>query len=245
MDEADDDAPALEEIADFAWILRYAPRPDDAPERDVNERVHAAARALRAAALPGVVDIVPAYASLAVVFDEPSVDSRDALAERVFELASAAGQGRGVPRRTVTIPVAYGGEHGPDLDALARRIGLGADEIVRRHAAGHYVVGMLGFLPGFPYLIGLDPSLNAPRHATPRTRVPAGSVGIGGGQTGVYPIESPGGWQLIGRTNATLFDPRRSPPALLEPGDAVRFAAVEARALARAEVSVAVEAAHA
>lgn len=226
---------ALEEIADCAWLLRF----DESISREVNERVHAAARALRGAALPGVVDVVPAYSSLAVVFDEPSVESRDALAERVYELARAAGSGRGVPRRTVEIPVAYGGEQGPDLAELATHLALDADEIVRRHTAVEYIVGMLGFLPGFPYLIGLDPALAAPRRATPRTRVPAGSVGIGGAQTGVYPIESPGGWQLIGRTSAVLFDARREPAVLLEPGDRLRFRAVDARALARAAVSIA------
>src|SRR5688572_24555269 len=117
---------ALEEIADCAWLLRF----DGAISRDVNERVHAAARALRGAALPGVVDIVPAYSSLAVVFDEPTVESRDTLAERVYELALASGAGRGVPRRTVEVPVAYGGEHGPDLVEVATRLGLGADEVV-------------------------------------------------------------------------------------------------------------------
>ena len=234
MSQGSDADLALEEIADCAWLLRF----DDAISREVNERVHAAARALRSAALPGVVDIVPAYSSLAVLFDEPSVESRDALAERVYELALVAGSGRGVPRRTVEIPVAYGGEHGPDLAELATRLGIGADEIVRRHTAADYIVGMLGFLPGFPYLIGLDASLAAPRRATPRTRVPAGSVGIGGAQTGIYPIESPGGWQLIGRTSAVLFDARREPAVLLEPGDCLRFRAVDARGLARAQVSI-------
>ena len=227
----------LEEIADCAWLLRF----DDSISREANERVHAAARALRGAALPGVVDIVPAYSSLAVVFDEPTVESRDALAERVYALALGSGTGRGVPRRTVEIPVTYGGDHGPDLAELATRLALDADEIVRRHTAADYVVGMLGFLPGFPYLIGLDATLASPRRATPRTRVPAGSVGIGGAQTGIYPIESPGGWQLIGRTSAVLFDARRDPAVLLEPGDCLRFRAVDARALARTPVSIATQ----
>lgn len=234
-----DDALALEEIADCAWLLRFG----GAIDRGTNERVHAAARALRGAALPGVVDVVPAYSSLAVVFDQPAVSDRDALAERVYELARASGPGRALSRRTVVLPVAYGGEHGPDLDELARRVALSPEEVVRRHTAVDYVVGMLGFLPGFPYLLGLDPALHLPRRETPRTHVPAGSVGIGGAQTGVYPIASPGGWHLIGRTRARLFDATRDPPTLLEPGDALRFRAVAAGALERAEVSVETDAA--
>ncbi len=224
----------LEEVAECAWLVRF----DGPISRETNERVHAAARALRAAALPGVVDVVPAYISIAVVFDEPSLFDRDALAARVYELAQASGPGRALPRRTVVIPVAYGGAEGPDLDALARDVDLTPDEVVRRHSVVDYVVGMLGFLPGFPYLLGLDPTLHHPRHATPRTRVPAGSVGIGAAQTGIYPIPSPGGWQLIGRTSAVLFDATRPAPTLLEPGDLVRFRPVEARSLARAGVEI-------
>src|SRR5687768_7859561 len=238
MEEEPDDTLVLEEIADCAWLLRFG----GAITRATNERVHATARALRNAALPGVVDVVPAYSSLAVVFDEPSVENRDALAEQIYELALASGSGRLLPRRLVVLPVAYGGEHGPDLEELARRVALSPDEVVRRHTAVDYIVGMLGFLPGFPYLLGLDPSLHLPRRDTPRTRVPAGSVGIGGPQTGVYPIPSPGGWHLLGRTNATLFDASRDPPALLEPGDTLRFRAVDARELARATPQITIEA---
>lgn len=234
MTDLEPDPFVLEEIADCAWLLRF----DGAISRETNERVHAAARALRAATLPGVVDVVPAYASIAVVFDEPSVESRDALAERVYELALASGPGRSLPRRTVVVPVAYGAADGPDLDELARRVALSADEVVRRHSGVDYVVGMLGFLPGFPYLIGLDPALHLARRDTPRAQVPAGSVGIGAAQTGIYPIASPGGWHLIGRTAAVLFDARRDPPALLEPGDVLRFLPVDGAALERTPVEV-------
>ncbi|HLO67907.1 MAG TPA: 5-oxoprolinase subunit PxpB, partial [Holophaga sp.] len=120
----------------------------------------------------------------------------------------------------------YGGEDGPDLEAVARHCGLAPEEVARRHAGATYRVHFLGFAPGFPYLGGLDPALAAPRLDAPRTRVPAGSVGIAGAQTGIYPLESPGGWRLIGRTPLVLFDPRRPEPCLLRPGDLLRFVEV-------------------
>lgn len=125
--------------------------------------------------------------------------------------------------RTHTLPVWYGGTDGPDLAEVARQVGLPAREVALLHASGPYRVRNLGFLPGFPYLAGLPPRLHVPRRATPRPRVPAGSVAIAGEMTGIYPQESPGGWHLLGRTPVCLFDVRRSPPALLLPGDTVRF----------------------
>ena len=152
---------------------------------------------------------------------------------------ASAGQGEAGASRSVLdsahvtndfieIPVCYGGDHGPDLDALAAYTKLDARDVVARHARAEYRVAMLGFMPGFPYLLGLDEALHAPRRASPRTRVPAGSVAIGGAQTGIYPREQPGGWQLIGRTPLTLFDAARPQPALLRPGQRVRFRAIEA-----------------
>ncbi|HTJ93216.1 MAG TPA: 5-oxoprolinase subunit PxpB [Pararobbsia sp.] len=125
--------------------------------------------------------------------------------------------------RLVELPVHYGGIDGPDIEAVAQHAGLSVEALIERHAAAEYTVYFLGFQPGFAYLGGLDPALVTPRRKEPRLRVPAGSVGIGGEQTGVYPTVSPGGWQLIGRTTAVLFDPGRDPPSLLEPGDRVRF----------------------
>jgi KipI family sensor histidine kinase inhibitor len=132
----------------------------------------------------------------------------------------------------IEIPVCYGGDCGPDLAEVAAHVGLHCDEVIARHSAAEYRVAMLGFAPGFPYLFGLDASLHLPRRASPRTRVPAGSVAIGGAQTGIYPRELPGGWQIIGRTPLTLFDPARDPPALLAPGQRVRFKVIEADGLA-------------
>jgi inhibitor of KinA len=130
--------------------------------------------------------------------------------------------------RLVEIDVCYGGEFGPDLEEVARLRGLSVDEVVRIHSTGDYLVYMIGFSPGFPYLGGLDSRIATPRRAAPRTLVPAGSVGIGGDQTGVYPIASPGGWQLIGRTPQQIFVVSREPPTLIQAGDRVRFRSISA-----------------
>lgn len=128
-----------------------------------------------------------------------------------------------VPSRRIDIPVHYGGSAGSDLDEVARHTGLSRDEVIGLHSAAEYTVYFLGFLPGFAYLGGMDPRLATPRRREPRLMVPAGSVGIGGEQTGIYPIASPGGWQLIGRTSLPMFDSARDPPSLLLPGDTVCF----------------------
>jgi KipI family sensor histidine kinase inhibitor len=225
---------AIEALAEDTLLLRFG----EAIDLATNARVHAAARALRVAALRGVVDIAPAYATLLVRFD-PCTRSHEELAE-ALRAATAATLDPGLRRddeskhdsppgastRMVAIPVCYGGDDGPDLEAVAKHAELSPDEVTARHTAAEYTVAMIGFAPGFPYLLGLDPALAMPRRADPRTRVPAGSVAIGGAQTGIYPRELPGGWQLIGRTPLSLFDPARAPPCLLAPGDRVRFRAI-------------------
>ena len=160
----------------------------------------------------------PGYRTLLVVAGPGSAGALDELAAGLPELElPPAGEAAGEP---VEIPVSYDGE---DLPEVASLTGLDAEEVVRRHTAPEYTVAFLGFSPGFPYLVGLDPALEVPRRDTPRTSIPAGSVGLAGGQTGIYPTASPGGWQLIGRTEVALFDPERDPPALLAPGSRVRF----------------------
>ena len=182
------------------------------------ETVHRLHAALRALELPGVVDLVPAYRTLLVVADPEHAGTLDELAARLPELELPPAEAlAGDP---VEVPVTYDGE---DLDEVAHLTGLDAEEVVRRHTAPEYTVAFLGFSPGFPYLVGLDPALRVPRRDTPRTSIPAGSVGLAGDQTGIYPSASPGGWRLIGRTGLTLFDPARDPPALLAPGGRLRF----------------------
>jgi KipI family sensor histidine kinase inhibitor len=189
---------------------------------DVNARTIACAEAIQAARLAGVRDVVPTYRSVAVYFDPLRTDS--GVLMRCLEREA----GQPLPpapaaRTPVRIPVCYGGDLGPDLAGVASYAGMPEADVVRVHAAGTYRVFMLGFVPGFAYLGIVDTRIAMPRHATPRVRVPAGSVGIAGVQTGVYPTDSPGGWQVIGRTPIKPFDPSRDDPFLMTAGDAVQF----------------------
>lgn len=176
--------------------------------------------ALTSAAFPELEDIVPADGSLLLILRRGT----EASAELRAALAAPLAITQAVMGKQHEISVEYGGDAGPDLPALAAQAGLDRAAYISCHAAAEYTVAFMGFQPGFPYLQGLPDTLHAPRRATPRVRVEAGSVAIGGGgYTGVYPASGPGGWQIIGRTAATLFDPQRDAPALLMPGDRVRF----------------------
>lgn len=211
----------IEPLGDACLVVRLGTGIDAATSR----AVAAAIASLTAAALPGVVDIAPTFNTVAVVFDPLRADPGDlsgAIQARFGSLDSAAPATGAI----VEIPVAYGGDDGPDLAAVAAHAGLDPEEIVRLHTTADHVVGMIGFAPGFPYLLGLPAALAIPRRATPRTRVPAGSVAIAERQTGIYPRTSPGGWHVIGRTPRAMFDADRDPPALLRAGDIVRFVPV-------------------
>ncbi|EHF1028118.1 5-oxoprolinase subunit PxpB, partial [Salmonella enterica subsp. enterica serovar Anatum] len=171
--------------------------------------------------MPNVVEAIPGMNNITVILREPQTLALDAIErlQRWWEESEALEP----DSRSVEIPVIYGGAGGPDLAAVARHSGLSEKQVVELHASVEYVVWFLGFQPGFPYLGNLPESLHMPRRAEPRLQVPAGSVGIGGAQTGIYPLSTPGGWQLIGLTPLKLFDPMREPPVLLRPGDSVRF----------------------
>lgn len=186
---------------------------------DCQRRVWSAAQAARD--WPHVLEVVPGMNNLTVIFD-PLEGDPDDLTARLKAAWAQPGSAQDLGRE-VEIPVQYGGEFGPDLKTVADHSGLTVKEVVERHAGGEYIVFFLGFQPGFAYMGGLEEALHTPRRAEPRLEVPAGSVGIGGAQTGIYPATSPGGWQLIGRTALKLFDPSRTPPTLLQPGDRVRF----------------------
>jgi len=175
--------------------------------------------ALSGAQLP-ILETVPGYTTLAVYYD-PLVISRAQLQSALAQIQPQ--KNTDTAERIVEIPVCYGGGFGPDLDFVCRHCGLTAEEVIRRHSAPIYRVHMLGFTPGFPYLGGMDKSLATPRLSSPRRVIPAGSVGIAGEQTGIYPMASPGGWQLIGRTPEKLFDPGREQPILLDAGMRLRF----------------------
>ena len=218
--------PVFEPLADDALLLRFG----SVIEPIHNTRALAVAQRLRGLQPPWLRDVVPAYASLAVFFDCDSIDDADPHAFVAAVLRSCVDAGTGVEQasaRTVDIPVCYDGDMAPDLADAAAELGLGIDELIHRHCTADYSVAMIGFAPGFPYLFGLPKSLALPRLATPRTRVPAGSVAIGGNQAGIYPRENPGGWRLLGRTPLTLFDPARTAPSLLVPGDRIRFQRID------------------
>ena len=193
-------------------------------------RVAALDHAVCRARIAGVTETVPAFASLLVRYDPLRTDF-DAVSEALRHLAGSIAAGNAQTGRTVDVPVCYGGAYGEDLPAVARHAGLSEEEIIRLHSGRTYRIYMLGFLPGFPYLGGLDERLFTPRRETPRTRIPAGSVGIGGQQTGIYPMESPGGWQLIGRTPLCLFAPGRTLPYAA--GDSIRFVPIDECEFAR------------
>ncbi len=197
---------------------------DDA-DRTVARRVRAIAARLREGRPPGVGEVFGAFGNIAVFF-EPGMPPPPADALTALVAKAAAAPAAVTPPGLVEIPVVYGGDSGPDLLAVAAAAGLTPTAAVELHAGAAYFVRAIGFAPGFPYLGGLPPALARPRRATPRVRVPSGSVGIGGEQTGIYPQASPGGWNLIGRSPARLFDPRLTPPARLEVGDEVRFVPV-------------------
>ena len=210
--------PHFAPVGDRAVLIAF----DEVLSVAANQQVRTLDWRLQQAPLAGVVEWIPAFISLMVLYDPAQVALAAVISWVEACLATEVQAAERSPR-LVEISVQYGGEDGPDLPAVAAFHGLTQAEVVERHTRGLYRVGMMGFMPGFAYLLGLDPTLATPRLATPRTHVPAGSVGIAGNQTGVYPLASPGGWQLIGRTDLILFDPLNEPHFTLSPGDEVRF----------------------
>ena len=193
---------------------------------EANAKVRSLASALKNDAIPGVLEWVPTYRSILVCYDPGKISCRRLMA-LLRRLISKAGQDKQAGLRIWQIPVCYGGESGEDIGFVASHAGMTPEEVIKIHSGSEYRIYMLGFLPGFAYLGGLDKRIHTPRLKTPRTRIPPGSVGIGGEQTGIYPITSPGGWQLIGRTPVKPYDPRRELPILFEAGDYLRFVPID------------------
>lgn len=214
---------------------------------EINACVHALDKALHKKNILGIVETVPTFRSLLIIYD-PCITGGEKLKAKITKLCGdleASSEGR---KRIIEIPVLYGGEYGEDLKDVAEINKLTEDEVIKIHSGTDYLIYMLGFLPGFAYLGGLDPRLHTPRLDSPRTCIPAGSVGIGGAQTGVYPLASPGGWQLLGRTPVSVFDRQRQEPILYRAGDLVRFVPISpaeyeeiARAVAAGTYTVQVE----
>lgn len=211
----------IEPLGDSALLVRVVEKFDPDESLDAVTQV---AQRLNAEKIPGVVELVPAYTTIAVSFDTSCSDF-GAVQARVENAVQALEPARlrAGSTPTIEVPVCYDSEFAPDLDEIARHAGLSADEVIERHSNASYRVSCVGFTPGFPYLTGLPAELATPRRASPRKEIPAGAVAIGGTQTGIYPRKSPGGWNIIGRTPLRLFDVEREPPALFRAGDHVRF----------------------
>jgi inhibitor of KinA len=222
-------------LGDSALLVRVAEDFDDAPENALR-KVLAAKRHLEAAQIPGVIEIAPAYTTVALFYDPVRAIDAGAPVENVFgwveqRIRKALPETEEIHAVRVSgsfveIPVCYETEFAIDLEEVAQRAGLSWKEVVDLHCGADYRVHCLGFTPGFPFLGGLPPKLATPRRDVPRKEIVAGSVAIGGKQTGIYPIKSPGGWNVIGRTPLQLFDPQKDPPALLRAGDRVRFRSI-------------------
>jgi inhibitor of KinA len=218
-------------LGDSALIVRVVDDFARDPEAALNA-VLAALRSLEAAAIPGVTELAPAYSTVGVFFDAagiaraaPEHELCDWLRTRIESVLKvrSAGSKSSVKAPLIEIPVCYDREFAPDIDDVARVAGLAEVEVIHRHSSAAYRVSCVGFIAGFPFLSGLPSELTTPRRATPRKEIPAGSVAIGGAQAGIYPRNSPGGWNVIGRTPLRLFDVQRDPPTILQAGDHVRF----------------------
>lgn len=197
----------------------------DVVDPEVNRRVRHLMLAIQKTRIPGVIEMVPTYRSLLVYF-EPLQIRAQKLRETLYSLARQLVENELPKPKLVEIPTVYGGEYGPDLQFVASYNNLSVSEVVQIHTATPYLIYMIGFMAGFPYLGGMSPRITTPRLETPRMKIPAGSVGIAGSQTGIYPAESPGGWRLIGSTPLQLFDLSQEPPALFQAGDYLIFVSI-------------------
>lgn len=193
---------------------------------EINRRIAAVVELMREQHIEGVVDVIPAFCSLLVNYD-PRVAGYEKMKKRLESLVRVDIKVGQTKRKIFEIPVLYGGEYGPDLASIAGHAGIGEDEVIAIHSSKDYLIYMLGFLPGFCYLGGLDERIHTPRLSNPRLRIRAGSVGIGGSQTGIYPLDSPGGWQLMGMTPVKTYDPERETPILVEAGNYIRFVPID------------------
>lgn len=191
----------------------------------INTQIRAFSIALQNSKIPGIVETVPTYRSLMIHYD-PGVILYKPLVQKLTALLGQLDKIEIPPSEVLEIPVLYGGEMGPDLDFVAQHSGKTPEEVVQIHTSTEYLIYMLGFTPGFTYLGGMSDEIATPRLKTPRVKIPAGSVGIAGSQTGVYPIDSPGGWQLIGRTPVRMYDPDRETPILPQAGQYIKFYAI-------------------
>jgi inhibitor of KinA len=213
-------------LGDQAVLVQFGTSID----METHQRVKQLTAYLDTNPLPGMVEYIPAYTTVAIFYDpvlvwemQKALSPFEWVCRQIREMVANLGESTASAGRVVEIPVCYGGEMGPDLADVARHHGISEEEVISIHSGGEYLVYMIGFAPGFPYIGGLSEKIATPRRNSPRLRIPAGSVGIAGKQTGIYPMETPGGWQIIGRTPLRLFRSEEDPPSLLQAGDQVRF----------------------
>lgn len=212
------DKPRFLLAGDKGFLVEFG----DAIDPEINRKVRHVFLSLEKIPIDGVIEVIPTYRSLLISYD-PFQTNPEILEKEILDRQGKLDQWEIPPPETVEIPVTYGGDFGPDLDFVATHNNLTPEQVIEIHTSGTYLIYMLGFTPGFPFLGGLSERIFTPRRENPRLVVLAGSVGIANNQTGVYPIDSPGGWQLIGRTPVRLYDPTESPPILLKAGNYLRF----------------------
>ena len=226
-------------LGDSALLLHIRQSFEDAPDETLDE-VLGYFHFLRRADLPAVTELAPSYTTVALFYDPIKAVAAGANPDAVFDwvsakvhttIANGSVRLKRSPSSAIEVPVCYDPKFGFDLDEVSNHVGMSPEEVIEKHSSANYRVSCVGFTPGFPYLSGLPPELATPRRPVPRKQIPVGSVGIGGSQTGIYPTVSPGGWNIIGRTPLRLFDPRKTPPVLLCPGDRVRFRPISATQL--------------
>lgn len=213
-------------LGDQAILLTFGQAIDETVHRNIQQ----ALQAIQAANFSWIVDLVPSYTTICVYYDVVQIALMHSHSPYKYVVNSLLAlkivESTEQHKRIIEIPVLYGGEHGPDLSYVASYCRLTEQEVILRHTSREYKVHMLGFLPGFPYLSGLDEMIAVPRKKSPSALVQAGSVGIAGKQTGIYPLDSPGGWQIIGRTTLPLFDITKTPPNTIQAGDTIKFVAI-------------------
>jgi len=207
---------------DKALVVEFG----DTIEEEINAKIRSITLAIEKEGIIGIIETIPTYRSLMIIY-EPLIIELEALIDKVKSIETKLGEMKLPDAKVIEIPTLYGGEYGPDIGYVAEHNKILIDEVIKIHSSTEYLIYMIGFTPGFPYLGGMDDKIAAPRLQTPRTKIPIGSVGIAGKQTGIYPIESPGGWQLIGRTPVKLYDPYRKDPVLLNAGDYIKFVQID------------------
>ena len=224
---------SIQPLGDTGIIIQFGTEISEAIYQQIRQYVYW----LEQSCIEGIVEWVPAYTTLAV-FYRPNIISYDELSQKLLKIGEKI-ESMPVPDPIVIeIPTLYGKEAGPDIQFVAETNGLSVEEVVKIHSSSDYLIYMIGFVPGFPYLGGMDKRIAAPRKKTPRSRIPAGSIGIAGEQTGIYPLETPGGWQIIGRTPVKLYDPQKQDPILLKAGDYIRFVPITEREYEKIEQQV-------